>query len=95
MIITDEMLKYIFELAKLELNPDKAGPLKKDLEEIIEYMKILKEADLEGIEPMSHAFSDTNAYRDDIAVASMNNEELLANAPESKDGYFVAPKAIE
>jgi len=95
MNIDDKMLKYIFELAKLELDEEKKESLKNDLEKIIDYMEILKQADTEGVVPMSHTFMDTDVFRDDVIKKPMKNEDILSNAPETKDGYFVAPKTIE
>ena len=95
MEITDQMIEYIAALAKLQLNETRAEGLKKDLGEILNYMEVLKELDLSGEEPMSHAFGDVNAFREDEARPSMDRGALLANAPRQKDGCFQVPKTVE
>ena len=95
MEITNEMIEYIAALAKLKLPGARAQELKRDLQCILNHIEILKELDLSGEEPLSHAFSNTNCFREDIVRPSMNRDELLANAPRQKDGCFQVLKTVE
>lgn len=95
MEITNEMIDYIAALAKLKLPGDREQELKRDLQGILNHIEILKELDLSNEEPLSHAFSNTNCFREDIVLPSMDREELLANAPRQKDGCFQVPKTVE
>ncbi len=95
MEISDEMIDYIAGLAKLKLPEERSHELKKDLEGILNYIEILKELDTSNEEPMSHAFSNTNCFREDIALPSMDRDLLLENAPDKKVGCFKVPKTVE
>ena len=95
MEISEDMIGYIAALAKLNLPANRAHELKKDLEGILNYIEILKELDLSGEESLSHAFPDTNCFREDIVRPSMDREELLANAPKKKNGCFQVPQTVE
>ncbi|MHB1485526.1 MAG: Asp-tRNA(Asn)/Glu-tRNA(Gln) amidotransferase subunit GatC [Saccharofermentanales bacterium] len=95
MEISNEMIDYISALAKLKLPKERAHDLQKDLESIIGYMEILKELDTENDEPLSHAFSNTNCFRDDVVFPSMDRDLLLENAPDKKDGCFKVPKTVD
>lgn len=95
MIITDETIKYVAALAKLELGEEEKEKAKKDLGSIISYMDIMNELDTEGVEPMSHVFPVKNVFRDDVVVNGPDRDNLLANAPEVKDGCFKVPKTVE
>lgn len=95
MEISNEMIEYISVLAKLKLPKDRAHDLKKDLESIIGYMEILKELDTKNDEPLSHAFNNTNCFREDIVLPSMDRDLLLENAPEIKDGCYKVPKTVD
>ena len=95
MEISDEMIKCIATLARLNLPEQRACELKKDLEKILDYVEILKELDLSGEEPLSHAFSNVNCFREDIVHQPMERELLLSNAPQTKDGCFRVPKTVE
>jgi len=51
--------------------------------------------DTDGVEPLVSVLDSYNIIRDDVALKFMSREELLANAPESFDGYFQVPAAID
>ncbi len=44
---------------------------------------------------MSHVFPVQNVFREDVVTNSDTREELLANAPEQKDGMFMVPRTFE
>ena len=56
---------------------------------------LINELDTKGVEAMSHSFPLTNVLRADEVKASMNPDEIVANAPESQDGAFVVPKTVD
>lgn len=93
-VITDETIEYVGILAKLELSKEEQEQAKKDMGRMLDYIDKLGELDTEGIEPMSHVFPVQNVFREDSIVNSNMREELLANAPEQKDGMFVVPKTF-
>lgn len=95
MQITDETIRYVEALAKLELSEEEKAKAKVDLGNILGYMDTMNELDTSGIEPMSHAYPLRNVYREDVVVNGNDRDNLLANAPHKKDGYFVVPKTVE
>ncbi len=95
MEITDQTIEYVSALAKLSLQPEEKEKAKKDLGNILNYIDMMKELDTDGIEPMSHAFSMKNVFRDDVVTNEDNREELLKNAPRQKDGCFMVPKTVD
>ncbi|SCP98295.1 Asp-tRNA(Asn)/Glu-tRNA(Gln) amidotransferase subunit GatC [Anaerobium acetethylicum] len=95
MIITDETIKYVSALAKLELTEEEKEKAKKDLGSIISYMEIINELDTDQVEPLSHVFPVKNVFRDDVVVNGPDRENILSNAPETKDGCFKVPKTVE
>jgi aspartyl-tRNA(Asn)/glutamyl-tRNA(Gln) amidotransferase subunit C len=44
---------------------------------------------------VSHPLGFVNAFRLDVVSPSLDRDEVLDQAPESSDGYFVAPPALE
>ncbi|MCP4110268.1 MAG: Asp-tRNA(Asn)/Glu-tRNA(Gln) amidotransferase subunit GatC, partial [Desulfobacteraceae bacterium] len=50
--------------------------------------------DTDGVRPTSHAIFLTNAFREDQEKEHLENDMVLANAPEKEDGSFVVPKVI-
>ena len=59
------------------------------------YIDTLNELDTSGVEPMSHVFPVNNVFREDVVTNEDDREEILANAPEAKDGAFVVPKTFD
>lgn len=95
MKITDEILDYVGILAKLELSKQEREQAKSDMESMLAYIDQLNELDTSDVEPMSHAFPVTNVFREDIVVNGDDREQILANAPEKKDGSFKVPKTVD
>lgn len=93
-IIDDETIEYVSILAKLELSEEEREQAKKDMGRMLDYIDKLGELDTEGVEPMSHVFPVKNVFREDIVTNSDMREQLLANAPEQKDGMFVVPRIV-
>lgn len=94
-VISDEMIDYVSILAKLELSEDERKAAKKDMEEMLNYIDILKELDTTGVEPMSHVFPIRNVFREDVIQNSDNSALVLANAPGVKNGMYKVPKTVE
>jgi len=94
-MINDETITYVAALAKLELTAEEKEKAKEDLGNIIQYMEIMNEIDTTGVDPMSHVFPVKNVFRDDRVKNQPDRENLLANAPEQKNGCFKVPRTVE
>ena len=94
-IISDETIEYVGILAKLELSEEEKEQAKKDMANMLDYIDTLNELDTSGVEPMSHVFPVNNVFREDVVTNEDDREEILANAPEAKDGAFVVPKNFD
>lgn len=94
-IISDETIEYVGILAKLELSDEEKEQAKSDMGRMLDYIDKLGELDTTGVEPMSHVFPVQNVFREDVVTNGDAREELLANAPEKKDGMFMVPRTFE
>lgn len=94
-IISDETIEYVGILAKLELSEEEKEQAKKDMANMLDYIDTLNELDTSGVEPMSHVFPVNNVFREDVVTNEGDRDEILANAPEAKDGAFVVPKTFD
>lgn len=94
-IISDETIEYVGILAKLELSEEEKERAKKDMANMLDYIDTLNELDTSGVEPMSHVFPVNNVFREDVVTNEDDRDEILANAPEAKDGAFVVPKTFD
>ena len=94
-IISDETIEYVGILAKLELSEEEKEQAKKDMANMLDYIDTWNELDTSGVEPMSHVFPVNNVFREDVVTNEDDRDEILANAPEAKDGAFVVPKTFD
>ena len=94
-IISDETIEYVGILAKLELSDEEKEQAKKDMANMLDYIDTLNELDTSGVEPMSHVFPVNNVFREEVVTNGDEREEILANAPEAKEGAFVVPKTFD
>ena len=62
---------------------------------MLDYIDTLNELDTSRVEPMSHVFPVNNVFREDVVTNGDDREEILANAPEAKEGAFVVPKTFD
>jgi aspartyl-tRNA(Asn)/glutamyl-tRNA(Gln) amidotransferase subunit C len=94
MIVTPEAVAHLAWLARLELRPDEARGLQRDLEGILEYVRVLDGVATDGIEatPASDA---APALREDRVRAGVTQEQALANAPERIGEFFAVPPVVE
>ena len=95
MQITPDLIKYLEKLARITLSEDEEKKVGNELQYILTYIDMLNELDTDGVEAMSHCFPVTNVMREDEVAPSMSPDEIVANAPESQDGYFVVPKTVD
>ena len=74
-------IKYVADLARLELSTEQAEKLQGELARVVEYIAELGEVDVSGVEPTAHAAQLTNVWREDEAKTSFPREAMLKNAP--------------
>lgn len=94
-MISDEIIAYVGILAKLGLSPEEKEKAKKDLGEMLDYVDKLNELDTAGVEPMAHVLPMANVFREDVVTNQDDRENMLKNAPETKGGSYLVPKAVE
>ena len=86
-VITDETIEYVGILAKLELSDEEKEAAKKDMGNMLNYIDMLNELDTDGVQPMSNVFPVKNVFREDVVTNGDDSENMLANAPDEKDGF--------
>jgi aspartyl-tRNA(Asn)/glutamyl-tRNA(Gln) amidotransferase subunit C len=85
----------IAQLARIAIPADELAPLAGELSRILEWIEQLNEVDTEGVPPMTSVAAMRLAWRADRVTGGGRPEDILANAPERQDGYFVVPKVVE
>jgi aspartyl-tRNA(Asn)/glutamyl-tRNA(Gln) amidotransferase subunit C len=92
-----EEVRRIAALARLRLSPEEERTFAGQLSAILEHVELLKELDVSGVEPMTHALAagEAAALRADEVHASLAPADALANAPAREGTFFKVPRIIE
>ncbi len=74
-------VRRVAELARLSLDESAIPKLQTDMEAILDYVNLLAELDVSGVEPMAHAVPLENVWRQDVDAVPFDRADMLANAP--------------
>ncbi len=94
--ITPDVFDHLVQLAALELAPDEAEYLRRELNNQLKAIHELEAIPIPAdVPPASHGVSFTQpiipALRMDKWIHCEGAEAILAQAPEIEDGYIVVP----
>ncbi len=97
-IIVD--VKRVAELARLEFTDEELSVFSAQFQAILEYISQIDELKLDDVEPMSSPLPGPQRLRPDNpetgkGCRGLTREAAVANAPESRNGFFVVPRVIE
>ena len=96
MLLDEKITLKIASLAKLELTDQEIKEYTKDLTNILKWMEELKEVDVSNVQPVTSVTKNELYEREDIAYKNtVEQEQILLNAPEKVGVYFTVPKVIE
>jgi len=94
MKISKEEVKHVADLARLHMSEDELVQMTQQLDTILAYVEKLEELDTTGVVPTTHAFSITNAFRDDTVKPSLEQKRALGVGSETTNDSFVVPRVI-
>jgi aspartyl-tRNA(Asn)/glutamyl-tRNA(Gln) amidotransferase subunit C len=86
---------HVARLARLALSEEELEAYKTQLGAILDHAAKVQSLEWDPAVEASHPLRFENIYREDEVRPSLDREEVLAEAPESRDGYFVVPPALE
>jgi len=88
-------IAHVARLARLALSEPELESYAHQLAVILEHAARVQEVDAGDLEPTSHPLNLASRFRPDVVEPSLARDEVLAHAPESRDGYFVVPPALD
>ncbi len=88
-------IAHVARLARLDLGPEALEHYKTQLAVILDHAALVQGLEGEPTHEAAHPLGFVNAYRDDRVRPSLDRDEVLSQAPDSEDGYFVVPPAME
>ncbi len=95
MSLDKDTVRKIATLARIKVEDDALEPLAGELNNILGWVEQLSEVDTDGVPPMTSVVAAEIYQRPDIVSDGDQVEEVLANAPEEAEHFFVVPKVIE
>jgi len=88
-------VQHLAQLSSLALGDDEIQAMQTDLGNILDYVNQLSELDTTGVEPPYQVTELDDVWRADIVDDyGINRDDLLALAPENKDGQIKVPKVL-
>ncbi len=88
-------VEHVAELARLSLTDEEKTLFREQLSAILDYAAVIQQVDTSAIPPTATVLPLRNVMRDDVARASMSQEDALANAPDARDGFFAVRQILQ
>ena len=95
MAIDDAELRHLLQLARLDLDSTRADAIRSDLNRVLEYVDMLAEVDVEGLEPLIRPVAIERAFRADDPRPSLGTDAAHALGRTDDDGRFVVPRTVD
>lgn len=95
MAIDRDVARRVAHLARIEVAESDLDGVAQELSSIIDLMDQLAAVDVEGVEPMFSVTPLAPHWREDVVTDGGRRDDVLANAPETRDGFFAVPKVVE
>lgn len=92
-ISTDEVAR-VAGLAHIALTPEEIERIAGELDVIATSVAKVSEVATPDIPATSHPIPLTNVWREDVTAATLDRDEVLAQAPASEDGMFLVPQIL-
>ena len=86
---------HIARLARIRVPEAELDALAAELSKILDWVEQLDEVDTAAVPPMTSVVEADLPRRKDEVTDGGCQADILANAPESRDGFFVVPKVVE
>lgn len=88
-------VRYIAQLARLNLSEEEITTFQSQLDQVIHYVEKLKSVDVSGVEPTAHASPVFNVFRKDEPHDWFDAHQALANAPRQANGLFSVVEVLK
>jgi len=95
MSIDTATARKVAKLARIRVEEADLPKLTEQLSGILGFMEQLNEVDVTGIEPMVSVTPMRLARRADVVTDGNIQGQVLANAPDAREGFFAVPKVVE
>lgn len=95
MALNQETIKNLSVLSRLRLPSEREEKILSDLQSILDWVEQLKEVNIDGVDPLVSVTDGIAPMRPDEVTDGGLQKELMANAPEQIQGFYVVPKVVK
>jgi len=95
MSVDADTVRRIAHLARIAVADQEVEHLRGEINAILAFVEQLAEVDVEGVEPMTSVTPMQMKKRPDAVTDGNIADDILKNAPERQDHYFIVPKVVE
>ena len=85
----------VAKLARIKVDEVDLSALAQEFTNILGFIEQLNEVDVEGIEPMTSVTPQRLFRREDVVNDGNQQAAVLANTPDSREGFFAVPMVVE
>ena len=95
MSVDRDTVKRVANLARIAIDDQRAEDLRDDLNAVLAFVEQLNAVDVDGVEPLTSVVDMPMRRREDVVSDGNKAADIVANAPESEDNFFLVPKVVE
>ena len=77
------------------MKPDALPALAAEFNNILGFIEQLNEVDVDGVEPMTSVTPQRLKRRVDVVSDGSQQQAVLKNSPDAREGFFAVPKVME
>ncbi|MCL4834646.1 MAG: Asp-tRNA(Asn)/Glu-tRNA(Gln) amidotransferase subunit GatC [Caldilineaceae bacterium] len=88
MKLSNEEVRHVAELAKLELSDEEISHYAEQLSAILDYAEQIQGVDTSSVPPTPYVLPLRNVMAEDVLGECLPNEAAVGNAADAKNGYF-------
>ncbi|MEM6386146.1 MAG: Asp-tRNA(Asn)/Glu-tRNA(Gln) amidotransferase subunit GatC [Pseudomonadota bacterium] len=95
MSIDRETARKVAKLARIKVDEEALDALAGEFNAILGFVEQLNEVDVDGVEPMTSVTPMRLKRREDVVTDGDQQDKVLSNAPDAREGFFAVPKVVE
>jgi aspartyl-tRNA(Asn)/glutamyl-tRNA(Gln) amidotransferase subunit C len=95
MSVDEATVRRVAHLARIRVKDEDLGHLATELSRILDFAEQLAAVDVTDVEPMTSVTPMALKMREDVVTDGDRREDVLANAPAAREGFFAVPKVVE
>ena len=95
MSVDANTVRRIAHLARVAVPESDVEHLRGELNAILAFVEQLQEVNIDGVEPMTSVTPMAMKKRADVVTDGGIADDIVKNAPQSREDFFLVPKVVE